>query len=124
MKKIRILIVEDEAMIAQCMKMELEANGYEVCNFVSTGIEAIQEFKKHKPDLVLMDVNLPGEIDGIEAAKEILSNKNVPLILMTGYNEANILDRSKTINAVAYLEKPIEIYDLKPIIDAIFAEEQ
>lgn len=89
-KKIKILIVEDEVIIAQCLKMELEQSGYDVCSFVSTGEEAINEFKVKNPDIVLMDVNLPGEMDGIDVAKQIIAIKYVLIIFIIGYNEANI----------------------------------
>lgn len=66
-KKIKILIVEDEVIIAQFLKIELEDSGYEVCSFVASGEEAIIEAKEKNPDLILMDIHLSDKIDGIEA---------------------------------------------------------
>jgi two-component system, response regulator PdtaR len=118
--KIRILIVEDEAIIAQFLKMELEGEGYEVCCFVASAEEAILESRHKKPDLVLMDIHLAGELDGVEAAKRITKEKNIPIIFMTGYSEKDLFDRVQELNPAGYLPKPIEIYDLTPVIDSIF----
>ncbi|MCD4818396.1 MAG: response regulator [Candidatus Cloacimonetes bacterium] len=119
-KKIRILIVEDEVIIAQSLKLELENEGFEVCSFVASGEEAISEAKEKKPDVILMDIHLFGEIDGIEAALEIIAYKKNPIIFMTGYSESNIFVRAQKVNPIAYLHKPVEIYNLKPVIESIF----
>ena len=119
-KKIKILIVEDEVLIAHSLSIELKFVGYEVCNFVASGEEAISETKKHNPDVILMDINLSGEIDGIVAAEKIIEYKNIPIIFMTGYPEKSLIERAQYINPVGYFQKPVEIYDLKPIIDTIF----
>jgi CheY-like chemotaxis protein len=120
MKKIKILIAEDEVIIAQCLKMELESHGYEVCSFVATGEEAIVEAHEKKPDIILMDINLSGKMDGIDAAREIIVHMDISLIFMTGYTESNLFNRAKKVNPVAYLEKPVGIDTLKPVIDSIF----
>ena len=120
-KKIRLLIAEDEVIIAQCLTIELELEGYEVCKYVATGEEAVIETAKAKPDAVLMDINLTGEIDGIEAAKEIIRNNNVPIIFMTGFTESNIFKKAQELNPVAYLEKPVEVYDITPILEKLFS---
>ncbi|MCD4817619.1 MAG: response regulator [Candidatus Cloacimonetes bacterium] len=119
-KKIKILIVEDEAIIARSLKIELNFAGYEVCNFVASGEEAIREAKKHNPDVILMDIHLSGEIDGIKAAEKIIEYKKIQIIFMTGYPERNLFERAQKVNPAAYFQKPIEIYDLKPIIDDLF----
>jgi len=120
MSKIRILIAEDEAIIAQCLKMELELDGYEVCCFVASGEEAIKEVKEKKPDVILMDINLSGTIDGIDAAKEIIEHKYIPIIFMTGYIESDYHHKAQEVNHIAYFEKPVEIYDIEPVIESIF----
>ncbi len=119
-KKIKILIVEDEAMIAQCLKMDLEDEGYEVCGFVSSGEESVILAKEKEPDIILMDIYLSSAMDGIEAAKEIIAFKNIPIIFMTGYDGNNMYDRAEKIKPVAYLRKPVEAYDIKPVIESIF----
>ena len=116
----KILIAEDEIIVAQWMKIELEDIGYEVLDYVTTGEKTIESALENKPDIILLDVNLLGEIDGIDAAEKITEALNIPIIFMTGYNESSIFERAQKINPVAYLEKPIEIYDVKPVIDSVF----
>ena len=62
-RKIKILLAEDELLIAQCLKMELEMEGYEICSFVSEGEEAVKTAKKEEPDIILMDIHLSGKMD-------------------------------------------------------------
>ena len=120
MDKIKILIAEDEAIIAQCLKMELELDGYDVCSFVASGEEAIVEVKEKNPDVVLMDINLSGKIDGIEAAKKIIRHKYIPIIFMTGYTESDFYKKAQEVNHFAYFEKPVEVYDIEPVINSFF----
>jgi len=119
-KKIKILIIEDDALIAQVLKMELEFENFEVISFVAKGEEAIIEAQKTKPDLLLMDIKLLGDIDGIETAKKINENKKIPLIFITGYSESKVSERIKCLNPIAYLEKPIVIENLIKLIKSIF----
>lgn len=120
MKKIRILIVEDEALIAKCLKMTLESQGYEVIGFVASGEKAIITTKEKNPDIILMDIHLSGEIDGIDAAKEIIENKNIPIIFMTGYDMTNFIERAQKINPAACLNKPIKAIEVMSVINSIF----
>lgn len=119
-KKIKIQIVEDEVIVAQCLKMELESIGYEVCSLVASGESAIIEAKEKNPQVILMDINLSGQKDGIEVAKEITEFMKIPIIFMTGYSERNLYDRAQKQNPAAYLEKPVEIYDLQSVLESIF----
>ncbi len=119
-KKIKIMIAEDEAIITQCLKMELEFEGYEVCKFVAEGEEAIETAKEEEPDIILMDIHLSGKMDGIEAARQIIENKYIPIIFMTGFNDTDIHKRAHEINPVGYLEKPVEVYEVTPIIKSLF----
>ena len=80
-----ILIVEDEVMLSAWLKIQLEDEGYEVCGSFTTGEEAVEFVKETKPDVILMDINLVGKIDGIEAAEVITEKSNIPIIFMTGY---------------------------------------
>ena len=118
MEKIKILIVEDENFIVQGLKMGLELKGYSVCSFVASGEEAIIEAAKKNPDVILMDINLSGQMDGIQAAEEIIKSKFIPIIFITGYADPGLFARAHKINPAAYVEKPVEICTLIPIIDA------
>lgn len=119
-KKIKILLVEDEVMIAQCMTLDLEDAGYSVLGFVTSGEEAIIAAQEENPDIILMDINLSRTIDGIDAAKEIIDKMDIHIIFLTCYDETTIYERVQEIKPVAYLTKPVEILDLKPIIESIF----
>ncbi len=121
-EKKKILIVEDEVMLSAWLKIQLEDEGYEVCGNFTTGEEAIEYVKEIKPDVILMDINLVGEIDGIEAAEMITEKSKIPIIFMTGYEEPEVVKRAQETKPVAYLTKPVEIWDLKPIFESIFTE--
>lgn len=108
-RKIKVLVVEDEVIVAQYLSMELELNGFEVCGFVATGEEAIQKAKQEQPDLILMDINLAGRTDGIEAAQKILEYRKIPIIFMTGYSQKEFAAREKNLNPTRFLSKPVEV---------------
>ncbi len=90
MSKARIMIVEDEWTVAEEIKMVLQSFEYTVTSMSSSGEEAIQNAEKDKPDLVLMDIVLEGEMDGIEAANEIRSRFNIPIIYLTAYADEKL----------------------------------
>ena len=120
-QEFKILIVEDELIIAQCLKMELEISGYDICSFVSSGEEAIIEAKRENPDIIVMDIHLSGKLDGIETAKEININRKIPIIVCTGYTENELFIRAKKeVNPVAYLRKPIITVELIRAIESVF----
>ncbi len=120
--KVKILIAEDEVIIAQCLKLELEDIGYEVFDYVTTGEEAFKITQEKKPDIVLLDISLSGEVDGIDAAIRIKENLNIPIVFMTGYTESGIFERAQKVKPLAFLEKPVEIHTLKPVIDSYFRD--
>lgn len=119
-KKIKILIVEDEVLIARWLKMELEDAAYEVFDFVTTGEEAIKIALTKKPDIILMDIHLASNMDGITAAREIHTKIDIPIIIMTGYNKDDTFKRAQKVKPVAFLEKPVDLYTIKPVIDLVF----
>ena len=119
-EKKKILIVEDEVILSTLLKIQLEDEGFLVCGCITTGEEAVEFVQNTKPDLILIDINLVGEIDGIEAAEIITETAEIPIIFMTGYEEPQIADRTRKINPVAYLIKPVEIWDLKPVLESFF----
>ena len=119
-EKKKILIVEDEVMLSAWLKIQLEDEGYLVCGSFTTGEESVEFVQKTKPDIILMDINLVGEIDGIEAAEVITEKSNIPIIFMTGYTDPKVYERAQKIKPLAYLIKPIEIWNLKPIFESLF----
>lgn len=102
----KILIVEDEVILAMSMKQELISLGYNVMNTVETGKKAVISANELKPDLILMDITLKGEIDGIEAAKKINETLDIPIIYMTAYSDEDILNRAIMTEPYAYILKP------------------
>jgi len=106
-KEVRVLIVEDEFLIAMQVQGVLGQSGYDVCDLVSTGAEAIAYVKARPPDVILMDIRLPGEIDGIEAAQAIRTCCQVPIIFMSGYSDAETVAQVEQIDFAFLLEKPV-----------------
>jgi CheY-like chemotaxis protein len=106
-RKIKILIAEDEAINALSMQRALKMSGYKVCELISTGEEAVDAVKQEKPDLVIMDVILNGNVNGIEAAREIRSQSDIPIVFITGYEERKLIQQLKSIPLSTYLIKPI-----------------
>ena len=119
-KEFKILIVEDEVMIAEWLKIQLEDEKYDVFDYLTTGEEAIEFVQETKPNVIIMDINLAGEIDGIEAVEKITEKFNIPTIFMSGYEEPEIVERAKMLKPLAYLVKPVGIWDLKPIFESIY----
>ncbi len=118
-KQIKLMLVEDEAMTALYIKMMLEKRGYLVSIF-STGEKAVDSAKAEPPDLIIMDIHLAGEIDGIEAARRIIKDAYIPIIFATGYQEKTYVDSDKSIKPLAYVTKPIDINKIISIITDYF----
>ncbi|MCF7857856.1 MAG: response regulator [Candidatus Cloacimonetes bacterium] len=122
MEKIKILLVEDEAIIARYLSMELELEGFEICGFVANGNDAIQKALEEKPDLILMDINLQGDRDGIETMEIIREEQLIPVIFMSGYSRTEYTERANKLDPISYFVKPIEAEFISPIIKEYFKE--
>lgn len=120
MMKQRILIAEDERITAESIKRTLEYLGYPVSSVVSSGEAAVEEAKKNKPDLVLMDIKLKGKIDGIEAARQIRSLADIPIIYITALTNKATMERAKKTAPYGYIHKPIEEKELFSTIEMAF----
>jgi len=116
-KKPRILVVEDDRIIARSLRMILEKFGHEVTALASTGQAAIHEAEETKPDLVLMDIVLDGEMDGIEAAQVICSHLDIPIIYLTAHADPAMRERAAVTRPFGYLSKPIMKDDLRRMIE-------
>ena len=110
---LRILIVEDETIVALDMRCRLEGFGYQVCGLAATGTAAIQLADEHRPDLVLMDIKLKGEMDGIEAASHIRDIFEVPIVFVTAFTDDETLQRVKHSSSYGYMVKPYIEYRLR-----------
>ena len=116
MSQKKILIVEDESIIAEDISDSLISLGYRITGMVYSGEEAIEAAAKFRPDLVLMDVNLQGEIDGITAAAEIRSRFQIPVVYLTAYADENTLRRVNATKPFGYIVKPFEEKNLHTTI--------
>ena len=113
MSKLNILIVEDEALVAEVVKIILTRLGYYVLDIASSGREAILKAEEKRPHLILMDINLEGDMDGIEAAEKIFSMFDIPLIFMTANADHGTRKRADRIRHSGYLNKPFGDKQLK-----------
>ncbi len=117
MAETKILIVEDDRIVAEDMRCSLKQLGFAVPGLVSSGEEAIEKAKECDPDLVLMDIMLKGEMNGIEAAGRIQSQFNIPVVYHTAYADEEILERIKVIEPFGYILKPFEDRELNIAIE-------
>jgi CheY-like chemotaxis protein len=102
----RILIVEDERLIAIDLQRRLTRLGYTVVALAASGMEAIQKTLALQPDVVLMDIRLQGHMDGVEAAQQILASASTPIVFMTAYVDEETKQRVRAISPWGYLHKP------------------
>jgi DNA-binding response OmpR family regulator len=117
---LKILLVEDEAIIAMTLEIKLKESGYGEVQTVSTGEGAVESLPKTKPDLILMDIRLSGEWDGIETARRIRQISVVPIVFITGCIEQEFVREAKKITLIRYMIKPIKIEELLSIVDSLF----
>jgi len=104
----KILIVEDELLIGENLKRSLLKNGYEVPCIAVTGTEAISMVEQHNPDLILMDIKLKGDMDGIEAAGIIRKRFDIPVVFLTAHSDIDTFEKAKITEPFGYLLKPFE----------------
>ena len=119
MTRKKILIVEDEVITAMSLQHLLEHWGCGKCEKVSSGKEAIEKAMSEKPDIVLIDINLRGEPNGIEAAKQLQARFCVPIIFITGYSDEETIKEAKKIKPVGYFVKPLDFNKLRLTIESV-----
>lgn len=112
MIKKKILIVEDEAIVAMENKMNLSLAGYQVVASVSSGEEALNKIDEATPDLILMDITLKGNLSGIETVEKLREVSDIPIVFITGNSDNKTLHLIKEITNTSYLLKPILTNDL------------
>ena len=103
-----VLIVEDEAIVAQDLSSTVERLGYEVVEIISSGTLAVTKAAQLKPDVVLMDITLDGDKDGVMAAKVISGRMNIPVIFVTAHTDKNTIDRARATMPSGYVVKPFD----------------
>jgi len=114
---VRILIAEDETIIRLDLRALLEKAGLEVCAEARDGAEAVELARSEQPDLAIMDVKMP-RLDGIEAAKRILDERPMPIVMVTAFSERELVEQAVEAGVFGYLVKPFREGDLVPAIEA------
>ena len=113
----KVLIVEDEAIVAMALSRALPRFGYEICRVLASGEEALTFVETLLPDLILMDIHLLGAMDGIETAARIRAHHAMPIVFMTGYDSNEIQGKTQHISNAAIVGKPIGIVALASVIE-------
>ncbi len=124
MKNGRILVVEDDIIIARMLEDMLMGGGYEVPAIAISGAEAIQQVAEKRPDLVLMDIMLEGDMDGIQAASEIRLRFDVPVVYLTAYADESTLQRAKVTEPFGYMLKPFSDVELHANVEMALYKHQ
>ena len=117
MDKVQVLIVEDEAIISMDLRYKLEALGYSVIAEIESGEEAVEAVSQLRPDVVLMDIGLSGEMDGIDAAAQIRNRFGVPVVYVTAYLGGATLDRAEMTEPSGYILKPFDDAKLRAVVE-------
>ena len=118
----RVLIVEDEHLVARDLERRLRRFGYTVVTFVTTGMEALHQALEHQPDLVLMDIRLRGKMDGIEAVESIRKQLNVRIIYLSAYIDEATLARAQATHPDAFLHKPFSASSLQATLQRVLPQ--
>lgn len=116
-EKVKILIVEDEMIIAANISLQLNELGYEVTGIVPRGEEALMHIKSEVPDILLLDINLKGNLDGIETALEMQKTHNIPVIYLTANVDDAHFNRAKETRPYGFISKPFKKLDLQRAIE-------
>jgi signal transduction histidine kinase len=124
MKPIKILVTEDEILIAREIEIALQDLGYSVVGLASDGEAALAKIAETKPDLVLMDIVIQGEQDGIETAQQIRNQFQIPVIFLTAYADTNTLQRAKVTEPFGYVLKPFQPQELNIAIQVALVRHQ
>lgn len=120
----KVQIAEDELITAMDLRKDLLDMGYEVCSFATTGRKAIEIAEREKPDVIIMDIKLRGEMDGMETAKEISSRFGVPSVFISGFTYEYIKQEFGSNEIIEYLPKPVEGVNLKDAIESLVQEKK
>jgi AmiR/NasT family two-component response regulator len=115
MARLRVLVAEDDALTALNLREQLESLGHQVVAEARDGQEAVQLADRMRPDAVVMDIKMPG-MDGVDAAREIAARQPCPIVLLTAYDEPDLVARAAEAGVFAYMMKPADARDLEPTL--------
>jgi AmiR/NasT family two-component response regulator len=113
---VRVVIAEDEAIVRLDLKEIMEEAGYEVVGETGRGDEAVALVRKHRPDLAVLDIKMPG-LDGLSAAREISSERLCAVLILTAFSQRDLIEQARNAGALAYLVKPFQTNELLPAIE-------
>jgi two-component system, response regulator PdtaR len=113
----KILVVDDEAIITMQLEERLSAMGYIVAGMAASGEEAVDKSRRLRPDLVLMDIVMPGKMNGIEAAKIVTKELDIPVVFVTSYADDAIIEKAKSVRPYGYIVKPFNELEIKAAIE-------
>lgn len=119
----RVLIVEDEAISAMAFRYMLEAMGFAIIGVVARGDHAVELCERERPDLVLMDIKLRSDMDGVEAARLIRARHSIPVILVTAYSHAELIERHENTLGFPLIVKPVDERELSLAVTAALGSE-
>ncbi len=119
----KILIAEDENIVALDIKNSLTKLGYSVTSIASTGIDVMTQIEENKPDLILMDIMLKSSLDGIDAASLISHRYRIPIIYVTSSTDKNTLERAKSTKPSDFIMKPFDIERLQSAIEKVLKKQ-
>ena len=120
----KVFIVEDEVIVAESLKDHLQSLGYNVIGQATSGEEALDKITNNLPDLILMDIMLKGEMDGVETAKEVHHRYRIPVVFLTAYSDSDTLQRAKLIEPFGFLIKPYKVRELFSTLEVTFYKHQ
>ncbi len=112
-----IFIVEDEPIIARTIKTALEEEGYTICGIANNGKEALYDIEDLQPDLVLLDITLKGDVDGITVAEKLQTKTNIPYVFLTSLTDAETTERVKQTRPAGFISKPFTVASLRNNIE-------
>lgn len=119
-KKLRILLVDDESIIRLDLREMLKEHGHEIVGEASDGPMAAELAPKLDPDLIIMDIKMPG-MDGLEAIRHINQHRRIPTVMLTAYSQPELVEKAVELGVFAFLVKPIKEHDLLPTIEVALA---
>jgi response regulator NasT len=120
---VRILVAEDETIIRLDLVDMLDRAGHDVCAQARDGVEAVELARQHRPELAILDVKMP-KLDGIEAARRIIDERPIPVVMLTAYGQEELVSRAAEAGVFGYLVKPFRESDLLPAIRTASARHQ
>lgn len=117
MEEIKVFVVEDEAIVSKDIQVCLKKLGYSVIGTFSSGERILQSLKEQKPDIILLDIMLSGEISGVEVSAKVKKEYNIPVIFLTAYTDEKTLSKAKVTEPYGYIIKPFKEIDLRTSIE-------